>query len=245
MRKYFNGILAVIVLLMTVYLMYEIGYIPHVGEMCIGDGIRNVLSSKCAPKLIALFTIYYLYITRDEFHTMFLLKRKSRKDLWKKQMKDCCILAFLFSTVVIMVSLVSSSYYYKDGGIMNWNKYYSGYAIQSRGIISDIGLAAVCAKGWTLLLLQTLSVLVFSQLLIWLTNIRALPLIFIIAAAINDGFTYTPLFFSRFNYRINQWGDIKFTSLKPVFYLIGITVVLVAIGYLYSEHKEFIGEQNA
>lgn len=241
MRKYINGILGMIVILLTGYILFATSFIKYPGEKCLLDGLRYITSAVNISKIIALFEIYYLYVTRDDFQVTKVLKMKSRRELWNKQIKTSFWISFGLCIYVLIITMSFAMFNCKDGGLINWNQSNSSYALQSMGNTSNISFAIVFLKALMILMMQTVVCFSFSQLIIWITDLRILPLIFIIGAAINDiHATYVPLFFSRFNYIITDWGTNSLNSMNAIIRLFIIALCIYCCGYIYSEHREFI-----
>ena len=241
MRKYINEILGMIVIMLTGYILFAASFIKYPGEKCILDELRFITNAVNISKIIALFEIYYLYVTRDDFQIMKVLKVKNRRRLWNKQIKTSFCISLGLCTFVLIITMSFAMFYCKDGGLINWNQFNSSYALQSMGKTSNISFVIVILKALMILMMQTVVCFSFSQLIIWITDLRFLPLIFIIGAAISDIHpTYVPLFFSRFNYIITDWGTNSLRSINAIVRLFIIALCIYCCGYIYSEHKEFI-----
>lgn len=246
MRKYVNWVLLGVVCIGSGYLAYGMHFMIRNGTLCIADGIRYALDVRILANIITMLVIYYLYVTRHDFNAMRVIQMKSRRRMWHRQFKEIVVISLMFTCFMVVLALTLAGFFYREGGVINWDKSYSDYAYITRGYTSSIGIGLVVLKGAALLFFQSIVCLLFCQLVIWLIHIRIVPLLFVISAAIGDAHTtYIPIFFSRFNYVVNQWGDASLRSVTSVLWMFLIAAMLYAIGYFYAEKKEFIGVKDA
>ena len=111
---------------------------------------------------------------------------------------------------------------------VDWNKKYTTIAIYAFLVIASSIIVYLMASQ-------------AEDLKVKLSGMIATMQPFIIGAAISDIHpTYVPLFFSRFNYIITDWGTNSLKSINAIVRLFIIALCIYCCGYIYSEHKEFI-----
>lgn len=246
MTKKLNAVLGIIIILTAAFTLYFAKASMRGTQLCIADGVRCALNVQYSTRVILLYVLYYLYITREEFNTMMVLRMSSKRKIWTAYALRSIRYSLIFTIAIMSLWMIIAARLYGAGGLVNWNMVYSDYAIHTDGQVSHIGFGYILIKGAALLFLHTEICLLFSQIVIWLTNNRTVPLIVIAAAVIGDAhFTYVPIFFTRFHYNILQWGMTGIQSMSVLLYLIGIGIIIFLLGYGCAEYKEFIGDVNA
>lgn len=214
------------------------------GEKCIADIFRYTVSSQCFPYLILLFIMYYLFITRDEYNSMYVVKMKSKKYIWIKNVLNDIKVIVPYIIMLMLMNLVIAKYIFGNIELINWDSYLSNYYFFSKNI-TNINIAFVIFKAYLLMFFQMLVCMLFTRLVIWITNIRLLPIIFIVVMIFNDiHMVYFPLFFNRFLYKISEWGGTSIMSYANIMKLLLIAVIMFVIGLMYSEHREFIEDEH-
>lgn len=243
MGKYINKELIIILALIIIYIGFVISNIPYPGEMCVLDGVRYIASAINISKIIVIFEIYHLYITKDDLQINKIIRMNNRRQLWNKQIRKNTVISLWLSIYALIITVGFAILTCNEGGFINWDEGGSSYVLQSMGNTSNASFYIVIMKALMIIMTQTLVCFYFSQLVIWLTDFRALALILVVAAAISDiHVTYIPLFFSRFNYRIADWGANDFSTVKVIIQLLFIALCIYFCGYIYSGKKEFIGK---
>ena len=230
-----------ILFFIIVYIGFATSNIPYSGEKCILDEVRYITSTVNISKIIILFEIYYLCITKDDLQINKVIKMNNRHQLWNKQIKKNILISLWLSIFVLIITISFALLNCKEGGLINWKQVNSSYALQSMGNTSNISFYIVILKALMIIMIQTVVCFSFSQLIIWLTDLRTIPLILVVAIAISDiHITYIHIFFSRFNYAVTDWGTNDLSAIKIIIKLLVITVCIYLYGYIFSGNKEFI-----
>lgn len=243
MKKNNNIIFLILIAILEVfYSLHHMGYMSNNdGYMSIADGFRYTASSLYLPFMILIFIIYYLYIGRNEYNTMYVIKMKSKKYIWIYNIVQDIKYSFIYTIWISILGIVSFIFYNREAELINWMSYNSNYSLIGRGITSNIRFSNIVIKAYLIMYFQILVCLFFSRLIVWITNNRILLVIILSAVAISDIHPYyTAIFFSRFKYLLKDWGSTSFYSYRCILYLIIISVCLFLIGMAYSEHREFI-----
>ena len=217
------------------------------GEKCVADIFKIVNRADFISYITIPFMIYYTFITRDEYNVMYVVKRKSKKEIWLLGLFNDIKISFVYTIALFVIEPVIAKCLWGKVEIINWTSYISNYSIASNGLTSDIGLLSVIFKAYVLLYAKIMVCLFFSRLITWMTNIRLLSIVILVISAVVD---YRPvkgtegIFWNKFKYSNLDWGINVFSSYKCIMWLLLITVIIVIAGLLYSEHREFVDDEH-
>lgn len=239
------GLIGISVIFSITYM--NMAYKVFPGEKCVADIFKIINRTDFMPYIIVPFMLYYTFITRDEYNVMYVIKRKSKKEIWFLGLFSDMKISFVYSLALFVIEPIIAQCLWGKVEIINWSSHMSNYSIASNGLTSDIGLLSVIFKAYILLYVKIMVCLFFSRLIIWLTNIRLLSIIILIISVVIDSRPVTgigTIFWNRFRYSSLDWGTNVILSYKCIMWLLIMAVIIVIIGLLYSEHREFIDNEH-
>lgn len=243
--SFLAGLIVISVIYSISYM--KVSYVKFFGEKCIADAFRFINRCDFIAYIIIPFMLYYAFITRDEYDVMYIVKRKSKKEIWLLGLLNDIKIALVYSIILFVIESVIARCLWGNVELINWSSYMSCYSIASHGEISDIGISLVVLKVFLLFCTKITVGLFFSRFVVWITNIRLLSIIVVVFSAVFDtwaAIVIKPVFWGRFLYNINDWGTNTLLSYRCVYWVMIIAVIIVIAGWMYSEHKEFIDNEH-
>lgn len=238
------GLIGISVIFSITYM--NMAYKVFPGEKCVADIFKIINRTDFISYIIVPFMLYYTFITRDEYNVMYVVKRKSKKEIWFLGLFNDMKISFIYSLVLFVIEPVIAQFLWGKVEIINWSSYMSNYSIASNGLTSDIGVLSVIFKAYILLYVKIMVCLFFSRLIIWMTNIRLLSIIILVISAVIDSRSVKGIgmiFWNRFKYGSMDWGTNAILSYKCIVWLLLIAIIIAIIGLLYSEHREFVDNE--
>jgi len=248
-RKYFGNVTLALTLVIALYEAFFIKsqMVQHAENICVMDSIRLVLAGRNSSLVIILIVVWYMYITKNDYDTMLILRMRNKKNLWKLQCKKILKVSFVITLLIIAFGLVIGMLSTKTW--LNWNlqsSYYSSIILPKGSYLtSNISAAQIILLAFIFLYFQiaiTLCLLVFGY---WSVNSYIAPLIVVVVVAIGDAFTpFGPLFYRRFAITLDDWRILGLQLWGKLFILIVIFAVMTYFGTLIANRKEFIGDEK-
>jgi hypothetical protein len=178
-----------------------------------------------------------LHLFKNDFYTLFVLKQKSKKLLWLKEVYKSIIFS-LCSTIYLLICT------YGIGGLLctsyiNWDKRRSVFFGETNIICSDIKFINVIVAFSLVSFIRILVIALLTMLIYWITNKSSIPLIVIITVGIVD--YYCPIFYRLISIYYTMWvNPIKIYI--GLIYGIFLIISIVYIGVLKADRKEFLNE---
>lgn len=211
---------------------------------CVLDVILYAVSYKSTAKIAIILSLYYFIITRNEDWTMIIIQYKSKKDIWLHNSKRIILITAFFTTCIFFISYLYG-YVKCDARVNNWMSQdgmlpKSVWRKNPEVVYSSNTIEALFMSYAVLFLLicTTLFIMAAGK---WLTNSRMIPLIIIVAIAINDVYAnFIPILYGRFYIHNAEWLQPGVGVLISILALLFISGVLFFLGLAKCPRKEFL-----
>lgn len=188
-------------------------------------------------ELMIVNVFLLLHLFKNDFSTMFVLKQKSKKLLWLKEVYKS-ILFSLFSTIYLLLctygvgGLLCSSY-------INWDRRRSIFFGETNMICSDIKFINVVMAFFIISFIRILVITLLTMLIYWITNKSSIPLIVIITVGIVD--YYCPIFYRLISIYYTKWVN-PINMAIGLIYGIFLMISIIYVGMFKADRKEFLNE---
>ena len=248
-RKYWGTATLAFAIVIALYQAFFINnqLIQHADNACVMDSMRLLLAGRNCSIVIILVVVWYMYITKDDYDTMLILRMKNKKNLWRAQCKKILKVSFVITLYIIIIGFTIGLITSKNW--LNWSLqssfYSSGTSPKGIYLTSNISVVQILLLTFIFLYFQIAISLCLVVLGYWSINSYIVPLIVIVAVAISDAFTsFEVIFYRRFTITSNDWSTLGPQLWIKLFILFAIFSAMVYLGTLIANRKEFIGDEK-
>lgn len=206
----------------------------------IADGFVFMDLNQAKEILILPVFLYFLMILgRQEDQLQFLVREKSRIQIWRKRMSKLVVISLLY-TIWETICILASSFLLTDN-LINWHEKDSIFRSQTGTILPGMegNLQAVIGS---FVLAEFLTCLFAGEVFFlfkWLTNRVIGAWMIVIGLCFAEDFSELHLFFSQVSIFYDQWLSItKFG--RDFLYGACVLIGIFIMGYLMAGRKEFL-----
>ena len=189
--------------------------------------------------LLPVFTFFVMKSSRESLNIQQLLRYRSRKKMFRKQIREGIIYAFIITTVMLAVETVFARAMTES--FINWDQIDSLYYSMTGGV-EEVSFPVVLGMIFIMYLVKLLQILIFMEALFWCPKyMPTLWILLILLAAISswrfDGY------YQFFSVQTASWDSpVKMGGA----FLLGILVILAeySVGVRFIRKIDLYGEMN-
>lgn len=225
------------------YLSVRIGGFAGTGmQWSVADCLVFQLDrSFVAFTLIPISLVLLAQLFKHDFQVPFLIRQKSKRSLWQKQIFKTVVTSMLLTTYIIIVTLIIGMLY--STTYINWHSDFSLYFRVNEVVAENIAFGHVIALFFIMSVLLCSLINIIFQFVNWLSNnqLPAWITILIIAGwdlvAIRGQF----LIYGRLSIHYKYWYEF-WKLITNISFGVGAIIILVIIGTFIAKKRDFLNE---
>lgn len=190
------------------------------------------------PVMVALFSFYMFNLQKYDFAPAFIIRQKSKQQIWRKQ---CFYTLFTALLIAIYSALwVMALGLAVTGKAINWNDAASLYCFYTDDVSASASMLQVVGVYIGVFVLTYTAMSMLVLFLQWLTNYKLVGFLIILAIPLFDNYPE-----SRFSIYYRHCGISQYLWTSPhlilnaLIYPILWIIVLYFLGYMISKRKDF------
>lgn len=201
--------------------------------------IQNSIESKLLY-LVPIFLCSMMGVIHKDEDIQFLIRQKSRSEVWQKRFCKICLTSLLMSVYVTIIACIVSVLL-ADIPI-NWDKEGSFFWLMTKGgrLFGDmVGIGTVAVTFFSISLIEFIFIGEVFALCQWLSGNMFTGWIVCMGLGIFESFPGPKLFFKRVSIFFNEWIG-GYPYMKVFFFSAAVILCIFYVGVLVAKRKEFM-----
>lgn len=189
--------------------------------------------------LLPVFVFLIMKSSKDSLNIQQLIRHRSRKQMFRKQIREGIVYAFIITTVMLTAETVFARAMTES--FINWDRIDSLYYSMT-GTVDAVGFPVVLGMIFVMYLVKFVQILIFMEALFWRPKyMPALWILIILLAGISS--LRFEGYYQIFSVRTASWDSpVKMGGA----FLLGIFVILAeySVGVRFISKRDLYGEMN-